>query len=458
MAKKSIKTITSAEVETKAGNKNREQAVKVSSAFPIPRVADFYEQIFNAIPIPIFVKDRLHRWILLNESLCELQKKSKGELLYKNDYDFFPKEQADELYATEEQIFNDRTPLFVEEFTLRNGQESYVLIKKNIITDDKNNDYIVGGCIDITKRKKAEMLVEESEKRFRALVQNSPDIITILSNDATIRYVTPSFFRIVGYDLKQVQGASIYSFIHIEDVFTLQQKIAEIVKSPNQTASITFKAITQSGQWVMLSSIITNLTQDPSVSGIVINASDITQLSNQANEIKRINELLEKDNIELSAALKTETKARVDLKIVDFDEFHKVYPDDESCYLFLSSKKWVNGYECKRCLNKKYSKGKYPYSKRCTLCGFNESPTSGTIFSNQKFSITKGFYMAFLIAAQNKITSKQLSAMVTLRKDTCATFKRNFLKIHHTAKNVSQLEGGWEGLLLQPINKLSKKY
>ena len=458
MPKKSIKTITSAEAVTKAGNKNREQAVEVSSAFPIPRVADFYEQIFNAIPIPIFVKDRLHRWILLNESLCELQKKSKGELLYKNDYDFFPKEQADELYATEEQIFNDRTPLFVEEFTLRNGQESYVLIKKNIITDDKNNDYIVGGCIDITKRKKAEMLVEESEKRFRALVQNSPDIITILSNDATIRYVTPSFFRIVGYDLKQVHGASIYGFIHIEDVFTLQQKIAEIVKSPNQTASITFKAITQSGQWVMLSSIITNLTQDPSVSGIVINASDITQLSNQANEIKRINELLEKDNIELSAALKTETKARVDLKIVDFDEFHKVYPDDESCYLFLSSKKWVNGYECKRCLNKKYSKGKYLYSKRCTLCGFDESPTSGTIFSNQKFSITKGFYMAFLIAAQNKITSKQLSAMVTLRKDTCATFKRNFLKIHHTAKNVSQLEGGWEGLLLQPINKLNKKY
>ena len=457
MAKKLLKTSSSAKASAKAGNKSIEEAVKVSTAFTIPGFADFYEQIFNAIPIPIFVKDRLHRWVLLNESLCELQKKSKGELLYKNDYDFFPKEQADELYATEEQIFNDRTPLFVEEFTLRNGQESYVLIKKNIITDDKNNDYIVGGCIDITKRKKAEMLVEESEKRFRALVQNSPDIITILSNDATIRYVTPSFFKILGYDLKQVQGASIYGFIHIEDVFTLQQKIAEIVKSPNQTASITFKAITQSGQWVILSSIITNLTQDPSVNGIVINASDITQLSNQANEIIRINELLEKDNIELNAALKTETKARVDLKIVAFDEFHKVYPDDESCYLFLSNKKWVNGYECKRCLNIKFSKGKYPYSKRCTLCGFDESPTSGTIFSNQKFSITKGFYMAFLIAAQNKITSKQLSAMVTLRKDTCATFKRNFFKIYRTAKNVSQLEGGWEGLLLQPINKLSKK-
>lgn len=455
--KKSVKPNKRANVKVMAENKNdMDEPINQTSLF-IHTFTDFYEKFFDAIPIPIFVKDRSHRWILLNKSLCELQGKKKEELLYKNDYDFFPKEQSDQFYALEEELFNNRIPLFVEEYTLRNGQESYVLIKKNIITDDKNNDYIVGGCIDITERKKAEMLVEESERRFRSLVQNSPDIITILSSDAKIKYVTPSFFRILGYDLTQVEGTAIYNYIHIEDVFTLQQKIAEIIKSSNQTVSLSFKAITKQGECVILSSMITNLTQDPSVNGIVINASDITQLTNQTNEINRINHLLVNDNIELKAALKTETKARIDLKIVDFDEFHKVYPDDESCYLFLSTKKWASTYVCKRCLNKKYSKGKYPHSRRCTLCGYDESPVSGTIFSNQKFSITKGFYMAFLIAAQNKITSKQLSAMVNLRKDTCATFKRNFLKIYHSAKNISKLQPEWESLLFQPLNKLHKK-
>lgn len=426
------------------------------TSHPLNSFTDFYEKIFDAIPIPIFVKDRSHRWILLNKSMCELQDKKKEELLNKNDYDFFPKNQSDELHALEEQIFNSRTPLSVEEFTLRNDKESYVLIKKTVITDDNNNDYIVGGCVDITQRKKAEMQIEESERRFRSLVQNSPDIITILSSQAKIKYVTPSFLRILGFDKQDVAAASIYSFIHIDDVFIVHQKISEIIKSPNQPVQVTFKATTKSGGWVILDSTITNFTQDTAVNGIVINASDITKLSNQTNEINRMNLLLEKDNIELKAALKKETKARVDLKIVDFDEFHKVYPDEESCYLYLSNMKWKNAYECKRCLNSKFSKGKYPYSRRCTVCGFDESPVAGTIFTNQKFSISKGFYMAFLIAAQNKITSQQLSAMLSLRKDTCATFKRNFLKIYKLQKNVPQLENGWESLLLHPINKAKK--
>jgi PAS domain S-box-containing protein len=419
---------------------------------------DLFERIFNAIPIPVFVKDRAHRWILLNDSLCELQGKKKDELLLKSDYDFFPKEQADKLYALEEEIFANRQPLFIEEFTTRNGNESYVLIKKTVISDDKNNDYIVGGCIDITERKKAALQIEESERRFRSLVQNSPDIITILESDAFIRYVTPSFFRLLGFDSKDVIGASIYNFIHIEDVFILQQKINEIIKSPNHSESITFKAYDASGGWIILDAMITNLLHDPSINGIVINASDITKISNQANEIRRMNQLLEKDNIELKEELNKEVKARVDLKTVDFDEFHKVYPDDESCYKYLSDKKWKDGYKCKKCNNAKSIKGKSPYSRRCTVCRFDESPLVDTIFFNQKFSITKAFYMAFLITAQNKITSKQLSTMVSLRKDTCASFKRKFLSVYRTKKRGSKVATGWESFLLSAgSNKLKAK-
>ena len=409
---------------------------------------DLFKNIFNAIPIPVFVKDRAHRWILLNDSLCELQGKNKEELLLKNDYNFFPKEQADKLYALEEEIFTNRQPLFIEEFTTRNGNESYVLIKKTVISDNNNNDYIVGGCIDITERKKAALQIEESERRFRSLVQNSPDIITIVESDTTIRYVTPSFFRLLGFDSKDVIGSSIYNFIHIDDVFILQQKLTEIIKSPNHSESVSFKAYDASGGWIILDAMITNLLHDPSINGIVINASDITKISNQANEIRRMNQLLEKDNIELKEELNKEIKARVDLKTVDFDEFHKVYPDDESCYKYLSDMKWKEGYKCKKCNNAKSIKGKSPYSRRCTVCRFDESPLVDTIFFNQKFSITKAFYMAFLITAQNRITSKQLSTMVSLRKDTCASFKRKFLSIYRTKKAGSKIINGWESFLL----------
>jgi PAS domain S-box-containing protein len=409
---------------------------------------DFMEKIFDAIPMPIFVKDRAHRWILLNKSLCELQEKSKEDLLYNNDYDFFPKEQADTLYALEEEIFTSKQPLFREEYTLRNGKESYVLISKTIVSDNNNNEYIVGGCIDITERKKAELQIEENERRFRALVQNSPDIITILEEDAIIRYVTPSFYRLLGFESEVVVGSAFYNFVHIDDAFTVKQKITEIIRMRNSSDSISFKAKTSTGNAIILDARITNLLHDPSVNGIVVNASDITKISLQAIEIRRMNQLLEKDNIKLKEELDKEVKARVDLKTVNFQEFHKVYPDDNSCYQYLSDMKWKNGYSCKKCDNTKSTKGKSPFSRRCTVCGFDESPLIGTIFFNQKFSIIKGFYMTFLITSQNRITSKQLSTMVSLRKDTCATFKRKFLSIYSARKSNSKIINGWESFLL----------
>jgi PAS domain S-box-containing protein len=440
--------------QTKKAKKNA--STLANTPFENNSPINFMEKIFDAIPMPLFVKDRAHRWVLLNKSLCDLQEKTKEELLYNNDYDFFPKEQADRLFALEEEIFVTRQPLFTEEYTLRNGKESYVLISKTMVSDNDNNDYIVGGCIDITERKKAELLIEESERRFRSLVQNSPDIITILEKDATIRYVTPSFYRLLGFSTAEVVGSPLYKFAHIEDVFILQQKISEMIKTPGLSDSISFKAYNSSGDWVILDARITNLLHDPSVNGIVINASDITKISNQEAEILRMNQLLEKDNIQLKEELSKEVKARVNLKTVDFEEFHKVYPDDDSCYKYLSTMKWKDGYRCKKCKNTKWTKGKSPFSKRCTLCGFDESPLIGTIFYNQKFSITKGFYMAFLITSQNRISSNQLSTMVSLRKDTCASFKRKFLLHYKARKSSSKIMNGWESFLLCAENKTGK--
>lgn len=409
----------------------------------------FYQKVFEAIPIPVFVKDRSHRWIMFNNSLCDLQGSDRHHLLNKNDYDFFPPDQSLRLWEIEEQLFKDHLPVFIEEFTIRNGHESYVLIKKTVITDEKGEEYIVGGCVDITERKRAEMIVKESEERFRSLVKHSPDIITILNKDATVRYATPSFFHLLGFSAEEVIGMSIYSFIGVEHVFAVQQKIEEIGRVSEMMASISFHAVTKSEELLILDAKITNLTTDPSVKGMVINAKDITRISLQAGEIQRMNQILQKDNIVLKEELNQEVRARVNLKIVDFNEFHKVYPNDEACYFYLADKKWKKGYSCQRCRNPKHSKGKSPFSRRCTICGFDESPLSGTIFANQKFSVTKGFYMAFLISSQNKITSLQLSSMLTLRKDTCAAFKRKFLKTYRLKHRLSKLTYGWEDLLFE---------
>lgn len=59
--------------------------------------------------------------------------------------------------------------------------------------------------------------------------------------------------------------------------------------------------------------------------------------------------------------------------------------EDEPCYKYLSDIKWENGYHCKKCNHMGYCSGVKPHSRRCVKCGYDESPTSGTMFDITSF-------------------------------------------------------------------------
>lgn len=60
---------------------------------------DYLDKIINSAADPIFVKDRQHRWVLANDAFCAFLDRSRGEILGKSDYDYFPKDEADLLLA-----------------------------------------------------------------------------------------------------------------------------------------------------------------------------------------------------------------------------------------------------------------------------------------------------------------------------------------------------------------------
>jgi transposase-like protein len=106
-------------------------------------------------------------------------------------------------------------------------------------------------------------------------------------------------------------------------------------------------------------------------------------------------------------------------------KFNKFFQKDEDCYRYLSEIKWSSGdYHCKRCGYTKYGKGKKPYSRRCTKCNYDESPTAGTMFDKCKFSLLIAFHIAFKISTKKKgMSSEELSKEFDQRQMTCWKFK-----------------------------------
>jgi hypothetical protein len=183
----------------------------------------------------------------------------------------------------------------------------------------------------------------------------------------------------------------------------------------------------------------------------------LKQLEFQADEIKRMNQLLNIENTSLQVNVKELTKARVLMQEVDFSEFSKIFPDKDSCYKYLSELKWKNGYKCKKCEHVKFCDGKDIYSRRCTRCRYDESATAYTIFHRLKFPVTKAFYMLFLVYAnKEKITSLELSQILSLRQSTCWSFNNKIVEAMKLRKKGSggAEADGWSLLVLDPNSEL----
>lgn len=163
------------------------------------KTEDFLKDVVNSLDDPVFVKDREHRWIFLNDAACKFWGYEKKKLIGKSDYDLFPKEQADVYWEKDELVFKSgRTDLNEEAQTI-DGKLYTISTKKSIYRDpDTGKNYIVGTIRDITGQKKAEEALRESEEKFRNLAERSPNMIFINKKGCVV-YANKKGEEILGY-------------------------------------------------------------------------------------------------------------------------------------------------------------------------------------------------------------------------------------------------------------------
>ena len=126
------------------------------------------------------------------------------------------------------------------------------------------------------KRQRAEDVLLASEERFRALVQDSNDIITIVGQDGTILYESPSVERVLGYTLDEVISQSAFDMIHPEDYVTAAELFQQLVGSPSSAATAEVRYMHKDGTWRTLQVTAKNHLDTPNINGIVLNSRDVT--------------------------------------------------------------------------------------------------------------------------------------------------------------------------------------
>ncbi len=127
---------------------------------------------------------------------------------------------------------------------------------------------------DVTLKRTAERALARSERRFRALIQNSNDVIALLDAEFRLVYLSPSAAR-MGLEEPPAEGVDLRAGVHPRDRAAVEDVLQRLVAEGGTEAS-TFRFRTGRG-WRWLEVMGSNRLADPNVEGLVLNVRDVTE-------------------------------------------------------------------------------------------------------------------------------------------------------------------------------------
>lgn len=116
-----------------------------------------------------------------------------------------------------------------------------------------------------------------NEERFRALVHNATDMITVLDARGNICFASPSVERILGYPPHVLIGKRALRLIHPHDRIAALASFNHILHHPRASFTLEYRFQHANGEWIYLESRGVNLLDQSQVGGLVINSRDITE-------------------------------------------------------------------------------------------------------------------------------------------------------------------------------------
>lgn len=122
--------------------------------------------------------------------------------------------------------------------------------------------------------------------------------------DGTIRYISPSVKRILGYSPEEMVGTNTAEYVHPEDLERATGELGKAISKPGvYPVAVETRVRHKDGSWRHLEGIASNLLDAPDVRGVVFNHRDITDRVRAEDEVRRLNEELEARVAERTAQL-----------------------------------------------------------------------------------------------------------------------------------------------------------
>ncbi len=194
-----------------------------------------------------------------------------------------------------ENVFKGETAYTEASINSKNGEALIIACK---IKPAKNETGNISGafisCTDITEKKKIERLQILSEKRYKSIIENGSNAITILSKKAIVTYASSAICAVLGYTGHEALAVDFLALVHTDDVVAMAVAWQYILSAPQDIVNTQICRMRhKDGSWHWIENTFSNMLGEAAIAGIVNSIKDVSESIATSEKIKQSEENLQ---------------------------------------------------------------------------------------------------------------------------------------------------------------------
>jgi PAS domain S-box-containing protein len=330
-----IVRLSSAERELKAAHSGQSKALRFSTA------------LLNAVPLPVFVKDRHGRYLECNAAYSETMGVTTNEIRGKAVHELWPGPMAATYHQRDlDLIAHPQEQRY--EFTIKDRHQEVrdAIFVKRVFRDDRDDvDGIIGVFFDITERKRQEASLLASEAQYRAVFDNAAVGMARTSLAGQFLEINEKYCAIIGYSRDEVlsQGLTFQQITPADDLGRSLDLLQRALDHDDAKSVLEKRYLRKDGRrvWVMLS---TRLLRDSAGAPLyfITSAQDISDRKQMEAELashrQRLEALvaertreLQDTGSELRETVFAMDRVGIAIHWVDADNGRFLYVNEQAC-------------------------------------------------------------------------------------------------------------------------------